>query len=71
MDRAITLKKAAALEGKPYDPAACFHRPPATLESVFSPELVDREIARRASIKDAQQTIHRAQFTRRPEREAA
>ena len=60
MDRAIALKKAAALEGKPYDPAAYFHRPPATPESVFSPEQVDREIARRAAIKDAQQTLHRA-----------
>ncbi len=71
MDRAIALKKAAALEGKPYEPAAYFHHPPATPESVFSPELVDREIARRASIKDAQQVIQRAQFTRQPQREAA
>ena len=71
MDRAIVLRKAAALEGKPYDPAAHFQQAPATPESVFSPETVDREIARRASIKDAQQTLHRAQFTRHPQREAA
>ncbi len=71
MDRAIALKKAAALEGKPYNPAVYFHRGPETPESVFSPELVDRENARRASMKDAQQTIHHAQFRRGAEPKAA
>ncbi len=71
MDRAIVLRKAAALEGKPYDPAAALACAPATPESVFSPAFVDREIARRASLKDAQQTLHRAQFQRHPQREAA
>jgi hypothetical protein len=63
MNAAIALQKAAALEGKPYDPDAYFNPPPAVKESVFSTDLVTREIARRETIQSAKTAVFLAQRT--------
>ena len=42
------LYKAALAEGKPYQPELYFRRPPQTIDSVFSPDSVTREIVREA-----------------------
>ena len=61
MNTAITLQKAAEIEGKPYKPEAYFNPPPAVKESVFSTEAVTQEIARRDTFHAAQLTVMRAQ----------
>ncbi len=56
VDRAVALHRLAKAEGKPYDPSL-FQTPPLTPESVFSPELVAAESARREVQHQAQQRI--------------
>ena len=56
MDRAVALHRLAKAEGKPYDPSI-FQTPPLTPESVFSPELVAAEAARREAQYQAHQRI--------------
>ncbi len=54
MDRAVALHRLAKSEGKPYDPTV-FQTQPLTPESVFSPELVAAEAARREALLQMQQ----------------
>jgi hypothetical protein len=63
MNTAITLQKAAEIEGKTYQPEAYFNPPPAVKELVFSADLVAQEIARRDTFHAAQLTVMRAQRT--------
>ncbi len=62
MKEAVTLHRAAALEGKPYDPAAYFNAPPPIRESVFSDKLVALESRRLQTIQDARGLCMRGQF---------
>ncbi len=63
MDRAVSLHRLAKAEGKPYDPSI-FQTPPLTPESVFSPEVVSIESARREAISAAQARL--AQLQKHP-----
>ena len=62
MQEAVTLHRAAAIEGKPYEPAAYFTAPPPVRESVFSDNLVSLESRRRQVIQDARGLCMRNQF---------
>jgi len=60
MKEAVTLHRAAAIAGKPYDPAAYFETaPPPVRESVFSDKLVSLESRRRQTIQDARSVCMR------------
>jgi len=57
MNQAISLRKAAAIEGKPYEPESYFTPGPSVKESVFSDDLVAREIARRETLQSARKIV--------------
>jgi hypothetical protein len=64
MNQAIAIRRAAEIEGKPYEPESYFNPAPAVKESVFSEDLVTREIARRETLQSARKTVSIA--TRQP-----
>jgi hypothetical protein len=57
MDRAVALHQIAKAEGKPYDPAPYFQKPPQTPESVFSAEAVAAELARREALLELRRRV--------------
>jgi len=63
VDRAVALHRLAKSEGKPYDPSI-FQTPALTPESVFSPEVIAAESARREALSVAQARL--AQLQKQP-----